>query len=125
MPKTKYTIKQNRSIPHSPAGVSHTRRATDIGVPHTRRTTDISFRLNRMTSDELIDVFSAITAIEKGIRYVPTSSNNVTIITQRYRYSPPSTRKRMLQNISKIIVQKNTSENPATPEMMAKLKKNF
>ena len=115
MPKVKYRIAKPKTNTTDVAARMCSRR---IG-----RTTASMITLEKMTSAELIDVFSALKAIEKGISYSPTTSVNAFLITRKYRCSTPSIRKRMLERISRTIVERNVRENPATPEMIAKLKK--
>lgn len=88
-----------------------------------RMTNLMSF--DSMTSAELIDVFSAVTAIEKGISPPATTSKKVTSVTLEYKNSIPAKRKRMLHLISSAIVEQNKKENPATPEMIEKINRMF
>ena len=116
MPKVKYRMGKRRTNLNGVTTFTPSRR--------TGRT-PISIRLDEMTSAELIDVFAAIKAMEKGISHTPTTSVKASLITRKYRCSTPSARKIMLENISRTIVERNANENPATPEMIAKLKKTF
>lgn len=114
MPKVKYKMGRRRTSLNSVATFTTSRRMGRMITP---------INLDGMTSAELIDLFTAVKAIEKGISHTPTTSVKASLITQKYRCSAPSARKRMLDNISRTIVERNASENPATPEMIAKLKK--
>ena len=116
MPRIKNTVRKCRV---------KTGSATPSTISQKSNRSNALISLDRMSSAELIDVFSAATAIEKGITYVPVSSAKVSSMTRKYRSSTPAARKRMLQSISRTIVERNASENPATPEMIAKLKKTF
>ncbi len=115
MAKTKYAVRKHRTS-SSRADITLKRRMNRSTIPVDLRT---------MTSAELLDVFTAVSAIEKGIPHTPTSSAKVSFMTRRYRYSTADTRKRMMHTISRAIVERNASENPPTPEMIAKIKKTF
>lgn len=84
-----------------------------------------SIDLCTMTSSELLDAFSAVQAIDKGVAYVPTASGKVIKLTKKYRGSAPIIRKEMRRTICRAIVEKNARENPVTPEMTEKIKKIF
>lgn len=115
MPKVKYKVARAQTNKAEVADYKRSRK--------TRRITASTIALDKMTSAELIDVFAAVKAIDKGISHAPTTSVKASLITRKYLYSSPFTRKRMLESISKTIVERNARENPATPEMIAKIKK--
>jgi len=79
--------------------------------------------LGKMTSSELIDTFTTLKAIDKGISHSPVKSVKASLITKEYIRSTPFERKKMLEGISRTIVKRNANENPVTQEMISKLRK--
>lgn len=115
MARTKYTLKKSRTK-LSPANLTISKKKDRPNIP---------INLGTMTSAELLDVFTAISAIEKGVSHSPTSSAKVSFMTRRYRHSRAATRNQMKHTISREIVERNKIENPATPEMIAKIEEIF
>lgn len=116
MQKTKYKVRKR---------CTHI-RGIAMRMPY-QRTTRIKaiIDLTNMSYDELIDTFSAITAINNGTSNSPITSQKVSLIVQRYRRSEPATKKLMLKYLSNKIVKQNEKENPLTPEVIEKIKKTF
>lgn len=116
MARTKYVIKKSRVRAYGSVDSPILRKQN-----HPAKIVDFE----NFSSDDLLDAFSAITAIEKGTLHPSLTSKKVSYVAQRYRHSMPATRKQMLSKISRTIVERNSNENPATPEAIAKMKKTF
>lgn len=85
----------------------------------------IKIDLNNMSSDELIDVFAAVTAINNGISNSSIDNQKVSSIAKIYRQSRPTERKFIVEHLSREIVKQNEEENPLSDKAMKEIKKVF